>query len=260
MLHGLTSTKETWNGIYQVIPFLTGRRVCIYDARNHGESSWNDTFTLDILAEDLGNFMRDRGIKKASLVGHSMGGMTVMRFALKNPDKVESIFIEDISAKLAPSEVGDGIKSTLSVWMNSLSAIPADADEETAKRAVVDYITKVTKNPPPESISKGSPLRFKDGVWQWKMNLAVLIESLVDIDSFFGKMEGQYNKRSFFIYGEASPFKVIEDKQLILKLFPKTEFFGVKGAGHSVHKHTAVYIRKLVQFLNRKVNQNNPLQ
>lgn len=53
------------------------------DARNHGESPHTDRHTTQLMATDVGYLMTSLGIKKASLMGHSMGGRAMMYFALQ---------------------------------------------------------------------------------------------------------------------------------------------------------------------------------
>lgn len=58
-------------------------QVYAVDARNHGDSDWNDFFNFDINVDDLLYTMDSLSIPKAVLVGHSMGGITALRTALK---------------------------------------------------------------------------------------------------------------------------------------------------------------------------------
>lgn len=53
------------------------------DARNHGASERSDFFSFDVLANDLEHFMETKNIKKASMIGHSMGGIAMMILALR---------------------------------------------------------------------------------------------------------------------------------------------------------------------------------
>lgn len=52
------------------------------DARNHGDSPHVVDFTYQHMAEDIKYLMADLNIKKASLIGHSMGGRAMMYFAV----------------------------------------------------------------------------------------------------------------------------------------------------------------------------------
>lgn len=53
------------------------------DARNHGESPHTSELTYNHLAADIKALMYDLSIKKATLIGHSMGGRAVMLVALR---------------------------------------------------------------------------------------------------------------------------------------------------------------------------------
>lgn len=53
------------------------------DARNHGESPHTRTHTYEDLAQDIHDFLQGRGIPKAVVIGHSMGGRAMMTFAIK---------------------------------------------------------------------------------------------------------------------------------------------------------------------------------
>lgn len=258
MLHGLTGTKETWEGIYQNIALLTRRRVCIYDARNHGDSEWSDTFSVDTLADDLGNFMKSMNIETAALVGHSLGGLTAMKFALKNPSKVERLFVEDISPFSISRETVESLSSFVKLLVSSLSAIPKDADEDTAQKAVTEFIYQATNKPPPEHLFNKFPFRRRDGVWQWKSNFDAFIRGFNDTNTFIGTMEGQYDGKVFFIYGKASFFNVADDIKDIRKMFPKAEFFGVEDASHVIHSEHPEFLTELVKFLKSADLQDIP--
>ena len=54
------------------------------DARNHGDSPHCQDMDYDLLSDDVLALMQDLRIKTASLVGHSMGGRTMMAVAMKN--------------------------------------------------------------------------------------------------------------------------------------------------------------------------------
>lgn len=53
------------------------------DARNHGESPHTDNHSTELMASDVAHLMKNLNIKKASVMGHSMGGRAMMYFALR---------------------------------------------------------------------------------------------------------------------------------------------------------------------------------
>ena len=93
--HGLFGMLDNWQSL--------GRRwaehftVYLVDQRNHGRSPHTDEFSYTLLAEDLIAFMESQWIYQAYLLGHSMGGKTVMQTALEHPDLVEKLVVVDMS-------------------------------------------------------------------------------------------------------------------------------------------------------------------
>ena len=95
LLHGLTATRR-----YVVMGSKalerSGHRVITYDARGHGTSTpapAPDAYGYEHLSRDLLAVLDACGIERAVLAGSSMGGQTVARFAIDQPDRVASIVI-----------------------------------------------------------------------------------------------------------------------------------------------------------------------
>lgn len=85
VMHGLFGSKSNWKSLCKAIQKKSTplRKVIAVDARNHGESEHNVNHTYAHIAEDIRAFYDQLGIKKAALMGHSMGGRAVMLFTLK---------------------------------------------------------------------------------------------------------------------------------------------------------------------------------
>ncbi|MFF7240476.1 alpha/beta fold hydrolase [Streptomyces collinus] len=79
--HGWTCSTAFWAA--QIRELARDHRVIAYDQRGHGRSPASPACTTDALADDLEAVLAqtlERG-EKALVVGHSMGGMTVMAAA-----------------------------------------------------------------------------------------------------------------------------------------------------------------------------------
>jgi pimeloyl-ACP methyl ester carboxylesterase len=92
LLHGLTATRR-----YVVMGSKNlergGHRVVAYDARGHGRSDPADAYGYGELASDLLAVLDDRGIERAVLAGASMGGHTIVRFALEHPERASALVL-----------------------------------------------------------------------------------------------------------------------------------------------------------------------
>ncbi|MEY2396890.1 MAG: hypothetical protein QOJ00_64 [Actinomycetota bacterium] len=102
LVHGYTGAAVDWD---DVAPALAQRRRVIrYDHRGHGQSTNTgdaDSYTFDALVHDLGAVVDAAGADRIDLLGHSMGGIVAMRFALAYPERVRSLVLMDTGA--APS-------------------------------------------------------------------------------------------------------------------------------------------------------------
>ena len=100
LVHGFTGSRDDWR---EHIPALSelGRTIAP-DQRGHGGSSNTGdlaTYSLDQLVDDLEAMLSGLGIDACDLLGHSMGGMVAVRFALARPERVSSLILMDTSAR-----------------------------------------------------------------------------------------------------------------------------------------------------------------
>jgi pimeloyl-ACP methyl ester carboxylesterase len=92
MLHGLGSTKKDWDA--QVPFFSKYFRVITLDLRGHGKSTIPKTdYGVHLMTEDVKCFLEALDIKKATLIGFSMGGAVAFDFAAKYPEYLDKLVI-----------------------------------------------------------------------------------------------------------------------------------------------------------------------
>lgn len=71
-----------------------GFYVIVYDRRGEGRSaSLKAKFTFDESFSDIQNLYKQFGIEKATLIGHSFGGIVATLFAEKFPDKINAVVL-----------------------------------------------------------------------------------------------------------------------------------------------------------------------
>ena len=84
--HGVTLSSRLWVKQFDHLP-VRGLRVVAYDHRGHGESEPGESgHTLANLAADVRTVLEELDLRDVVLVGHSMGGVAVMAFAIEHPD------------------------------------------------------------------------------------------------------------------------------------------------------------------------------
>ncbi|MGY1692497.1 3-oxoadipate enol-lactonase [Geodermatophilus sp. SYSU D01105] len=99
--NSLGATRAMWD---PQVPALAERfRVVTYDTRGHGSSpAPAGPYRLDDLVDDVVALLDRLGVRRAHVAGLSLGGMTAMRLAAREPDRVRRIALLCTSAKTEP--------------------------------------------------------------------------------------------------------------------------------------------------------------
>lgn len=104
LLHGFGGQIWVWEK--QVSPLSKRYRLYIPDLLGNGYSDRPRVeYTPALFIDSIKQFMDQSGIKRASLIGNSMGGGLAWAFALTHPDRVEKLILIDSIPPDAVSEI-----------------------------------------------------------------------------------------------------------------------------------------------------------
>ena len=88
LLHPFPFARGIWSRLTDVL--ATGHRVLAVDARGFGESPLGEQgYAIADLADDLAALLDQLGIKRAAVLGMSMGGYTALAFAVRHPSRLD---------------------------------------------------------------------------------------------------------------------------------------------------------------------------
>ncbi len=101
LLHGFGASVFSWHAVME--PLAQYGRVIAYDRPAFGLTSrpmpgdWTGAspYGMDANVELLAALMQTLGVEKATLIGNSAGGGVAVAFALRYPEKVESLILVD---------------------------------------------------------------------------------------------------------------------------------------------------------------------
>jgi pimeloyl-ACP methyl ester carboxylesterase len=93
MIHGFTGHRVDFANVTDALS--AGRRVLVPDLRGHGDSGWLGPYGFAALVDDLRRWLDALEVERCHLLGHSMGGMVTLRFALEHPQRVSSAIFMD---------------------------------------------------------------------------------------------------------------------------------------------------------------------
>lgn len=128
--NSLGSTHTMWDA--QADALSEHFRVVRYDTRGHGGSPVPaGPYDIDDLADDVVALLDTLGVEQAHFVGLSLGGMTGMRLAARNPERVDRLVVLCTGAHLTPS----------SAWTDRAGNVRANGSESVAEAVVARWFT-----------------------------------------------------------------------------------------------------------------------
>lgn len=117
LLHGKNFCGATWGSSIKALTDA-GYRVLVPDQIGFCKSSKPRTaqYSFELLASLTNKLMRSRGITRAAVIGHSMGGMLAMRHAIMYPASVERLVLVNPLGLVDRSEEGLPYTDVDTLW------------------------------------------------------------------------------------------------------------------------------------------------
>ena len=225
VLHGLLGSSDNWQTLGK--RYSASHHVWMLDARNHGRSPHEPIHTYEAMAQDVVDFMDAQGISKASLLGHSMGGKTVLLLSQLHPGRVDKLVVADIAPRAYTPHHGP-------IFDALLATDPASAP---SRDAIQSQLSQALNGDPVlvPFLMKGLH-RLKEGGFAWRFNVPVLHATLQDV---VGHIElGLNTLPALFIRGSESDYVSDDDLDLLEDHFLHMDHHTIQGAGHWLHAQT----------------------
>jgi pimeloyl-ACP methyl ester carboxylesterase len=227
--HGLGGSHLSW---WQQVPQLSKRYRCItIDHRGFGQSpDTPDGPGRKAFAEDLRQLLDHLGIADAYLVGQSMGGWTVLGFALAHPGRTRGLVLADTTGGIAEDDVIQGFidKGDPPKEVSKRGVAPDYADREPEMAFLYGQIAGL--NRPPETTM--SLLTSRDG------------PKAKDLAGF--------KVPTLFLVGAEDVVVTPEIAHIAQRYIPDAAIEIVPGCGHSVYfEKPAVFNGILTGFFER---------
>ncbi len=93
LLHALGERGASWA---PVMPRFAERfRVFAPDLRGHGDSDWPGSYSVQLMCDDVVGLLDELGLGTVTVAGLSLGGTVAYLLAMRRPDRVERLIIED---------------------------------------------------------------------------------------------------------------------------------------------------------------------
>ena len=221
ILHGLFGSLDNWQTISK--KFAENFTVYLVDQRNHGHSPHSDEMNYFAMADDLAELMESENISKANLLGHSMGGKTILFFAQNYAEKIKKMIVADMGMKRYPPHHD--------VIFNAL--LSADLEKLKTRKEVEDHVEQYISDPAVVAfLLKNLYWKEKDQL-AWRMNLQVLYREIDEI--LTSVPDKEITSPTLFIRGGKSNYITDDDMEKIRQQVPQAAFVTIEKAGHWIH-------------------------
>ena len=216
LLHGFTDSSRSFS---PMVPYLSRYRLLIPDQRGHGASDAPDCcYGTSQFAYEARLFLDALGVKRAAVVGHSLGSMVAISLAADYPDRVSKIVLIGSTA-LVPVKPGN--------WLY---------DNATAVKGKLDPSTQFAKDwHPANQPTKVDPafanavndeiLRIPAHVWRGVMR------EMSDVP--VGRHAADIKAPILVVSGGKDVLFPAEHHQSLLKAFPHAEGRVFAELGHN---------------------------
>lgn len=219
ILHGLLGSNRNWH--FHAKQLANSFQVITVDLRNHGDSGHGQSMSFEEMAGDIADLFRELGLKKGSVIGHSMGGKVAIAFALLHRPLLDRLIVLDV----APVDYGTRFGHVIDAMMNlPLAGITSrrEADESLA-REIADTMLR-------QSLLQN--LVRESDHFRWRPNLSAMKQNLSEIGGFDLPPTEPYREPVLFIGGGNSKYILPEYHAPIKKYFPQAEIHTIPDAGH----------------------------
>lgn len=237
ILHGLFGSLDNW---LTAAKYLGEEyQVFLVDQRNHGQSFHSAEFSYQAMAGDLQHFIQELKLEHPMLLGHSMGGKTIMKYTSLFGDDFSKMIVVDIAPRSYPVHhqfILDAYQAL------DLQKVERRSDAE-------DQLKPLVKNTAIRQFLLKNLYRDKDGNFSWKINLPVITKNIENVGE--GLPETKISdKPVLFIRGENSDYIQEGDMDKIRTIFSNSNLVTIKNAGHWIHaEQPEAFLKTVKQFL-----------
>ncbi len=224
VLHGLLGSSRNWQTTGR--DFAEHYHVIALDARNHGRSPHTAEMSVELMADDVLEWMDANRVAKATLVGHSMGGRTAMFVACRHPERVERLIVVDV----APRDYDWlGHRAEFAAMHElDLGSLQSRAEAELRFEARMPDLGM-------RKFLTTNLARGEDGRWHWAINLPGLTAALPSFEKTPLTPADRYAGPTLFIVGGRSRYVEPRDHAAIRQYFPAAKIEVIADSGHNPH-------------------------
>ena len=238
LLHGLGADARAWRN---TVPELAKTaHVYALDFLGFGQSAKPQTpYRISLLSDFVSSFLDAVQIKKATIVGHSLGGWVAARLAVSHPDQIDKLVLVDAAgyaedqARLIHdflSQLDPTTAKAAEQILGSVNAMPA-SDQEVLRNLAMSYFARRLSRP--------------DG-----FATASVVESILKGQDVLDGSLDQIKVPTLILWGRNDPVVPLRAADAFAKDIPGARKIILDGCGHRPQLEcAAAFNAELLKFL-----------
>ena len=246
LVHGSRLHAHVWNHFSR--RFKDRFHIIAIDQRGHGDSGWcpRQSYALEDFYNDLRTVVETRGLKRFTLIGHSLGGRVSMLYAHRHHKNLERLVLVDVTP-------GRPRSANANADLSRITETPGPGEFDTQEEAI-EYLGKLLfRAPAPlieESVRYG--MRKTDGgryTWKYDPGLRLRTPTTIDLWSAMQSVPTP----TLLLWGSHSNVVDAELAERLGQTMPACAVERIDDAGHSLFTdQPEVFADKVGSFLGRQ--------
>lgn len=233
-VHGYLDSRRIWDPALPHLP--KSHRLIFVSQRGFGDADKPQSgFTQTDYVKDLEAFLDAIGVRRGTIVGHSMGGLIAHYFAVRNPAKTDKLVLVGTAPTAANSAIVGG------TVMDEINALTDPIDPAFVRISQGEQI----RSPVPEAVFEAivaETLKAPARSWQGAMAGMLSEDHAISL--------AEIKCPTLILYGDGDMYFTMDDQRELQRLIPQARLKIYPGVGHGLQwEKPAEFAADLTAFL-----------
>lgn len=236
-LHGITDSWHSFESVLANLP--SSIHAFAISQRGHGDSERPvQNYTPKDFAADIAEFIKQKNLDRAFIVGHSMGGVNVQQFAIDYPELTKGLVIIDSDPIFKNNP---GMPEFYQEVLKLEGAIDRKFMDDFQKATLADPIDSAYYN-----------LLVDEGIKVPSSVFKAALEGLMNVD--FTEQLKQITAPALIFWGNKDAFCTFKGQEILVNNIKNSKLIVYGNTGHALHwEEPKKFSEDLVNFIDNVI-------
>ena len=152
LVPGMTSSPSAWRGIEEALPGYRFHFVQVKGFAGTPAEANADGVVIAPVADEIARYVREQGLAKPAVVGHSMGGTVGLMIAARHGDAISKLMVVDQLAFLGaiygpPGTTSESVRPTADKLRDNMANAPKEEFEKRVETMTTAMVRSDVQRP-----------------------------------------------------------------------------------------------------------------